>query len=397
MKHATCLTRAAARAALAALALGLMPLAQAQAPIRIGILTELSGPLGPSGAGERDGFTLYLKNHGNRLAGREVQLIIEDTAGDPQVAITKAKKLAESDRIDVLIGPLLSANGAALKGYLVGQHLPTLLEATVDEVTDGKYIFRTSFSGNADSYLEGYLPGKAGFRRALIVAPNFNAGQTAAEYFDKGFRDAGGTVVQKLLPRLGAPDFGATIAQFSDQADVGIIFMAGGDAIRFVKAFSSYGKKLPLYGFTATVDETLLPTQGKAALGFTGAGFYFSTIDSAANRQFVSEYKAAYNKKPAWFSAGGYIAGQALEAALVATGGRVDDREALVAALKAVQLTTPAGPFRFDANNNPIQPRYVMQIREVNGVIEPVVLGVIPEFKPLAEPPTLPAGLVLPH
>ena len=375
----------------------LSPVALAQAPIKVGILTELSGPLGPSGSGQRDGFLLYLKKNDNRLGGRPVQLVIEDTAGDPQVAITKAKKLAESDKVDVLVGPLLSANGAAVKNYLVSQHMPTVLEATVDEVTDGKYIFRTSFSGNADSYLQGYLPGHAGYRKALLVAPNFNAGQTAIDYFEKGFAAAGGTVVQKLMPRLGTPDFGAVISQFSDKADVGIIFMAGGDAIRFMKTFADYGSKLPLYGFTATVDETLLPAQGKAALGFSGAGFYFSTLDSPANRQFVADYREAYKQNPAWFSAGGYIAGQVLGAALTTTNGKSDDRDALVAAMKAVRLTTPAGSFRFDANNNPIQPRYVMQIREVDGKIQPVMLGMIPEFMPLAEPPALPAQLVLPH
>ena len=90
-------------------------------------------------------------------------------------------------------------------------------------------------------------------------------------WFEKGFEAAGGKVVQKLLPRLGTPDFGSYIAQIDDSADVGLVFMAGGDAVRFIKQFADYGKKLPLYGFTATVDEAILPAQGKAALGFVGA------------------------------------------------------------------------------------------------------------------------------
>lgn len=371
--------------------------ALAQAPLKIGVLTELSGPLGPSGAGQRDGFLLFVKKNGNKLGGRTVETVIEDTANDPQTAITKAKKLAESDKVDLLIGPLSSANAAAVKGYIVSQKLPTLVEATVDEVIDGKYMFRTSFSANADSYLQGYLPGKAGFKKAIAMGPNFNAGQSAVEYFEKGFNAVGGTVVQKLLPRLGTPDYGSIIAQFSNDADVGIIFMAGGDAIRFIKAFADYGTKLPLYGFTATVDETLLPAQGKAALGFTGASFYFSTIDSPANKQFIADYKTAYNQNPAWFSAGGYIAAQVLDQALQKTGGKTDDREALIAAIKGVRLTTPAGSFRFDANNNPIQPRYIMQIREVSGVVQPVILATMPEFNPVTEAPTLPANLVLPR
>jgi branched-chain amino acid transport system substrate-binding protein len=371
--------------------------AQAQAPLKVGILTELSGPLGPSGSGERDGFLLYLKKNGGKLGGRSVDTVIEDSAGDAATGINKAKKLVESDKVDVLIGPLSSAVGAAIKSYIVSQKMPTLLEATVDEIGDGKYIFRTSFSAIPDSFLQGYLPGKAGFKKAVVVAPNFNAGETGATYFKKGFEAAGGTVVQTLLPRLGQPDYGSVISQFDASADVGIIFMAGGDAIRFMKQYADFGSKLPLYGFTATVDETLLPAQGKAALGFTGAGFYFSTLDTPQNKQFVADYRAAYNQNPAWFSAGGYIAGQALDAALKTTGGKADDKEALVAALKAVKLTTPAGAFRFDANNNPVHPRYIIQIREVNGQVQPVVLGTIAEFIPEPATPKLPDNLVLPR
>src|SRR5262249_50728917 len=87
----------------------------------------------------------------------------------------------------------------------------------------------------------------------------------AVAWFEKGFEAAGGKVVQKLLPRLGAPDFGSYIAQIDESADVGLVFMAGGDAVRFIKQFADYGKKLPLYGFTATVDEAILPAPGKAA------------------------------------------------------------------------------------------------------------------------------------
>jgi branched-chain amino acid transport system substrate-binding protein len=165
--------------------------------------------------------------------------------------------------------------------------------------------------------------------------------------------------------------------------------------VRFIKQYADYGKKLPLYGFTATVDETLLPAQGKAALGFVGASFYFSTLQTPENKQFVSDYRAAYNQNPAWFSAGGYIAAQVLDQALQKVSN-VEDKDAIVGAIKAVKLTTPAGPFRFDENNNPIQPRYIMQIREVNGVVQPVILGTIAEFKPDPVPPSLPSDLVLP-
>ena len=177
--------------------------ALAQAPLKLGVLNELSGPFGPSGTPQRDGFLLYLKEHGQKLGGRPVETVIEDTAGDPATGLNKAKKLAEADKIDILVGPLSSAVGVAIKSYVVSQKLPTFLCSTVDEVGDGKYIFRLSFTGYADSFLQGYLAGKAGFKRAVTVAPDYIAGQTAAEWFEKGFKAAGGTVVRSSCRAWG--------------------------------------------------------------------------------------------------------------------------------------------------------------------------------------------------
>jgi branched-chain amino acid transport system substrate-binding protein len=268
--------------------------AQAQNSIKVGVLTELSGPLGTLGMAERNGFLLYLKKTGGKLGGRNVQTIVADTGNDPATALAKAHKLIESDKIDVLLGPMSSASAAAIKTFVAGREVPCLVEATVDEVSDHKFMFRTTFTAVADSYFQGYLAGKAGFKKATAIAPNFNAGQDAVKWFEKGFAATGGKVVQKLLPRLGTPDFGPYIARIDENTDVGLVFMAGGDAVRFIKQFADYGKKVPLYGFTATVDEAILPAEGKVALGFVGASYYFSTIDTPENMAFVKEWEAAY-------------------------------------------------------------------------------------------------------
>ena len=374
---------------------GTLASAQAQQTIKVGILTELSGPLGTLGMAERDGFLLYLKKSGGKLGALTVETIIEDTGNDAATALAKARKLLESDKIDVLLGPMSSASAAAIKTLVSGRALPCLVQATVDEVSDNKSMFRTTFPATADSFLQGYLAGTAGFKKATAIAPNFNAGQDAVTWFEKGFEATGGKVLQKLLPRLGTPDFGSFIAQIDPNAEVGLVFMAGGDAVRFIKQFADYGRKLPLYGFTATVDEAILPAQGTAALGFVGASYYFSTVDTPENKAFVKDWEAAYKAKPIWQGVSGYVMGQVLDAAL--KQGKLADKAAFLSAMKAVKLTTPAGPFRFSDKNEPIQPRYISQVRELNGVIAPVVLATIAEFMPEPKPPQLPAGLFLPR
>jgi len=155
------------------------PALGADKPIKIGILLELSGTFGTTGVLALHGFQYYLQKQGGKLGGQPIETVIEDSAGDPATAITKVKKLVESDHIDVLVGPINSATGAAIKNYVVEQKIPNLIGSTVAEVLDGKYMFRTSFDGNAEGYLEGYLPGKAGYKKAVLFAPNYLAGQVA--------------------------------------------------------------------------------------------------------------------------------------------------------------------------------------------------------------------------
>jgi branched-chain amino acid transport system substrate-binding protein len=375
------------------------PALGADKSVKVGIMLELSGAFGTTGALVLHGFQYMVQKQGGMLGGARVEIVVEDSAGDPATAITKVKKLVESDHVDVLVGPVNSATGAAIKNYVVEQKVPNLIMSTVAEVLDGKYMFRTSFDGNAEAYLEGYLPGKAGYKKAVLLAPNYLAGQVAEQYFEKGFNDAGGTVVQKLLPRVGAPDYGSFIGQISPDADSAIVFFPGVDAVRFLKQYADYGIKLPMFGFTVTVDETVLPAEGASALGFIGASQYFSTIDIPENQAFLKEWNAAHAsapEKPSWLTLSGWIAAATLDHAIAAVKGNLGDKEAFLKAIKETRLSTPAGPFRFDDHQNPILPRYVMQIREVSGAPQPVVIATIPEFRPVEQPPQLPPGFTLP-
>ena len=370
----------------------------AQAAVKIGLLTDFSGTQGAFGALYKDGVDIFLKQHGGKLGGQEVQIIVEDGAGDPATTIAKAKKLIESDKIDVLFGPINSATGAALRPVIVEHQMPTLIQSTTDEVIDDHYMFRTSFAGNEDAYLVGYLPGKAGYKKAILLASNYIAGQNAVKYFEQGFVAAGGTVVQKLMPRLGNADYAPFISQLSSDADVIICFLSGSDAIRFMQQIAGFDVKIPLYGYTSAVDETLLPAEGKAAIGFVGPATYFSTIDTPENKAFVKEWESMFppEQRPSWPGMGGYIAAAVLDQALTKTGGKTSDTEALLAAFRDAHITTPGGPFHFDEHHNPVEPRYITEIREVDGKVQPVVIGKIPEFKPVLAPPALPPDLVLP-
>jgi branched-chain amino acid transport system substrate-binding protein len=368
-------------------------------PLKLGLLAEFSGTFAPSGMGERNGLELYLANHGGKLGGLAVEVIREDTAGDPATAISKLKKLVESDKIDILIGPTSSATGQAIRGYVIEHQLPTFIESTVDEVLDGTYIFRTTFRGNADAYAAGYLMAAAGFKKAVFLAPNYIAGQTAIQNAEKGFKENGGVSGQDLLPRIGVPDFGSFIAQFSDGAEVAFVFLPGTDGVRFIKQYADFGKGLPLYGPSVTVDEQQLSTEGKAAEGFVTISSYFSNIDVPENTKLMRSWGKGYQgqEKPTWQTIGGYIAAQILDRVIAELDGNINDKAALLRAIATIKLDTPLGSFRFDQDLNPVSPRYIAQIRDVDGEIRPVILGSTAPFVPKLQPPQLPIGLKLPR
>jgi branched-chain amino acid transport system substrate-binding protein len=373
-----------------------VPVSAQQPPVKVGILTELSGSLGATGTAYRDGFLLFLKESGGKLGGRPVATVIEDTASDPQTALSKVQKLVESDKVDLLLGPIGSATSAAIKPYVIAQQMPTLIGGTVDEITDGKYIFRATFAASADAYLQGYLAGHAGHKSAVLIAPNYIAGQSAVEFFEKGFVATGGHVVAKLLPRLGTTDFAPYINQIPATADVAIVFEPGTDGVRFMKQYGDFGKKLPLFGFPSTVDESSLPAEGKSAEGFIGAANYFSTVHVPENERFVRDWQATYHNDPAWQGEAGYFAALVMDQAIHKQPD-VHDRTALLRAMKGVRVLSPAGEVRFDDNNNPISARYIMQIRTTGDGVAPVIFAVLPNFAPEPKPPVFPKGVVFPR
>jgi branched-chain amino acid transport system substrate-binding protein len=366
------------------------PCSHAQASpdtIKVGMLNSFTGSFATMGEQIRRGVLLYLDRTGGKLGGLRAQLITEDEEGVPAVGVTKVKRLVELEKVDVIIGPINSAVGMAIRDYVIRNHMPILLSATVDGIGDGHYIFRTSFLNSPDAYLQGSIAGNAGYRKAVVVCPDFVAGRDAAVGYKAGFSAKGGKVVQEIFTPLTTMDFGPYLISISKEADVGLVFYPGGPpSIRFIKQYGEYGLKsrLPLYGYPATVDEEGLPEQGAAAVGFKGASFYFSTIDTPENKAFVKDYMSKYGKPPTWFAASGYIEAQAIDEAAKKLGGKVQDREAFVKALKAVRLKTPAGTFRFDERNEPVQPRYTIEIREVEkGRLAPVIIDTIPEFLPV--------------
>lgn len=366
---------------------GPQPAAAQQAPIKIGVLLPLTGGVAVVGKGELNGMKLRLKELNNEIAGRKVELIVEDSEGKPDVAVTKARKLVERDRVDVIFGPLLSHVVAAVQDYIGQKGVPQIV--VVSQPPENAKYPTTLVAGwhavQIGRVFGQYAYRKLGHRKLLIVSSNYVFGRRVSDGFREGFIDSGGSIVKEVYPPLGNPDFAPFLAGLP-QADAVFSFFPGGDAIRYVKQRKEMGlsESLPLLGIISTVDGILLPAQGDAALGSLAITHYVEDLDIPGNRRFVAAYAREYGENPlGYYPAKGYTIVQTLEEALKRTGGRTSPAERLLTALRQVDFESPQGRYRFDpVKPYPIMDFYIVKVVKKEGKLGYEVVDVMKEVKP---------------
>ena len=346
----------------------------AEEPLRVGVLVTLSGPGAVLGQQVRNGVELALRRRGGALGGRHVDLVVVDDELKPDVAVSRAKRLIESDKVDFVIGPIFS----------------NILAAIIRPVTEGGAILispnagASKFAGakcNADFFVTSYentqihavlgeVAQRRGYRRAFLLAPNYQAGRDAMAGFESRFK--GAIVAEDYVP-LTQIDFQADLARIADaKPDVIFAFMPGGLGVALVRQFRDAGlaDRIPFLS-AFTVDESTLPAERDAAVGLYGAMTWAPDMDNAANKAFVADYLAAYHGVPGSYAMQAYDAAQLIDGALQKTGGSTADKAKLRAALHAAPFVSPRGGFRFNSNNYPIQDFYLVRAaRRADGLYE---------------------------
>ncbi len=351
-------------------------------PIKIGMLVPLSGPLSANGKEMVNGLTLFLEEQGQRLAGREIRLIVEDTEAKPPIALTKARALVESHGVHVLVGPLSTAEAYAVLPYIEGHKMPTLSPTVAaEDLTQRRrspYVVRTGWSAGQPVHPFGrWVHDTLKYRRIAMIAQDFAFGHESSAAFQRTFEEAGGQIVQKLFAPLGTTDFAPYLAGLKRDVDAVYAAAAGSDALRLTRQYADAGLKdrLPLIGSGNFTDEHVLRSMGDEALGIVSALHYSAALATPANRRFAQAFEAKYGQVPSYYSEGTYVAGIALKAALEAVGGDVEDGGKLLAALRRVNLTdAPRGPVSFDDYGHPIQNIYVRRVERVDGRLQNTVI-----------------------
>jgi branched-chain amino acid transport system substrate-binding protein len=372
--------------------------AQPAAPIKIGVILPATGPLAVNGMRASDGVRLFFQSRDWQVAGRKIELIREDDETKPDVGLTKTKKVVERDRAQALIAFISTPVTYAARDYITAQKVPSIIMAGANALihpgspTASPYMFRifNSLYGNGKGLAE-WVHGKAGLRRVVLVALNFGGAIEPAFAFKYTFQRLGGQIVSEIQPPLGTADWGPWISQIAAaaaSADGVIAYVYAADAIRMVKAWVEFGLKgkVPLYGGEAFTSEMLLGAMGDAAEGLRQFGSYCPTLTTAENQQLARAVKGI-GQYPAEYNFYGWAAAQTMWEALRVIGGRAEDHEALARALQEIRYVGASGPFRYDAQRNPILDVYMQEVRRVDGELHNVCLDKMAEVGHPADVP----------
>jgi branched-chain amino acid transport system substrate-binding protein len=345
--------------------------AGAQEKLKIGILTTLSGPPAVLGQQQRNGFQLAVKTLGGKLGGREVELIVQDDELKPDVAVSKAQGLVERDKVDFVVGPIFSnILGAILKPVtdsgtvLISPNAGTSSFAGKD---CNPNLFVTSYQNDQNHEVEGKFAQDKGLKKVFLMAPNYQAGKDAMAGFKRSFK---GEVADEIYVPLGQLDYSAELSKISAAApDAIFVFLPGGMGVNFVKQFRQAGLADKITFLSAfTVDESTLPAQQDAAVGFFGGANWAPNLDNPQNKEFVAAYEKEYNAVPATYAFQAYDAAMLIDSALKQTKGNTANKDALRAALAKADFKSLRGAFKFNTNHYPIQDFYhVKVVKRVDG------------------------------
>jgi branched-chain amino acid transport system substrate-binding protein len=372
--------RLVAAAALAACSVAAV--AQSTEPVRVGLLSTLSGPGAGLGVDIRDGFQLAIKLNDGKLGGRAAEVIVADDQANPDVGRQTADRLVKRDKVDFLTGIVFS-NVMLAVGAPTFQSKTFYISANAGPSQYAgeqcsPYFFSASYQNDNMHEAVGKTVSDKGFKRVALIAPNYPAGKDALTGFKRFFK---GEVASETYTALNQLDYSAELSKLrASKPDAVYIFLPGGLGINFIKQFVGAGlsKDITLFGPGFSGDEDVIKAVGDPMLGMFNTSQWGHDMDNAANKKFVAEFEKAYGRLPTLYAAQGYDAARLMDAAVRDSKGKLDDKAAVKKALEAAKFDSVRGAFKFNSNHFPIQDYYLRVItKDAKGRVTNRTLGTV--------------------
>ncbi|MDR5653591.1 ABC transporter substrate-binding protein [Ruixingdingia sedimenti] len=333
-------------------------------PVKIGVITTLSGPAGYLGEDIRDAMALAIEMEGGKLGGVEVELVVEDDGLKPANGRQIAEKFMNDQGMKLLTGIVFSNVAGATVPDIVDNGAiyvsPNAGPSNLAGAGCHENYFVVSWQNDALHEASGAAAKKIGYKKAVALAPNYQAGKDAIEGFKRMFEGE----VTEIYTQLEQTDFAPEMAQIRAAApEVVFQFHPGGMGIAFLKQYAQAGLQgqFPMVLSEPSTDAVVLNAVGDAADGIVATAHWNRDFDNAANKEFVAAWDAKYARPITYYAAQGYDTARLIGSALAKTGG-VDDIDALREALRAADFESVRGDFSFGPNQHPVQDWYVLDI-----------------------------------
>ena len=364
--------------------------AHAAGTIKIGLIEPYSGQFADAATQQDNAIKLYMKQHGDMVAGKKIEIIRKDVGGiNPPVAKRLAQELVTRDKVDILAGFVLTPNAMAAGDVSkAGKKFMVVMNAATSVVTTkSPYMARTSMTiPQLNTAFGKWVAQHTKVKKAYTMVTDYGPGKDAENAFQTGFKSAGGQVVGSVRMPIRNPDFSAFVQKAKDVDPQGIFVMIPGGAQpgAFGKALAERGidpKKTDVMGQMEITDEHALKALGDTAIGMITSANYDYYLKNKENEAFVKAYNEAYGRNPDFFSVGAYDGMHLIYAALKKTKGNTD-AAALIKAAKGMKWQSPRGPMMIDPKTRDVvQTVYIRKVEKKDGELVNVVIAEIPNVK----------------
>jgi branched-chain amino acid transport system substrate-binding protein len=347
--------------------------ASAQETVKVGLVVAMTGQQASTGKQIKAAVDLYMKEHGDTVAGKKIEVILRDSGGVPDATKRLTQELIVNDKVNVVAGfEITPAALAAAPLATEGKVVELVMAAGTSIITErSPYIVRTSFTLPQSSVIIADWAAKNGIKKVVSIVSDYAPGADAEKSFSERFKAGGGQVTETIKVPLANPDFAPFLQRAADaKPDAIFVFVPSGQGGTFMKQYAERGLDkagIKVIGPGDVTDDDLLPAMGDAVLGAVTAHMYSADHPSAKNKAYVEAFKKANGFRPNFMSVGGYDGMHLIYEALKKTGGKADG-DTLIAAMKGMAWESPRGPISIDPETRDIvQNIYIRKVEKKNG------------------------------
>ncbi|CAM5508118.1 ABC transporter substrate-binding protein [Eoetvoesiella caeni] len=346
----------------------------AQDTFKVGLILPMTGPFASTGHQVESGVQAYLQQYGTEVAGRKVEVITRDDAGNPADTKRLAQELLVSGKVNVLAGFGLTPLALAVAPIATQTKTPMVIMAaqTLLVINATPYAVRTSGTIPQVTMGTAAWAAKQGIKKVVTLVPDYAPGYESEKAFKEFFVGSGGQIASEIRVPVANPDFAPFLRKVQDlKPDALYVMLPSGPGASFLKEYAARGlakKGIPLIAHGAVTDDDYLNEAGNETLGIITSDYYSAAHPSAMNKKFVADFKKISNgKRPNFFGVAGYdgmhVIYNAIKNATDANNG-----DALLAAMKGQSFESPRGPVTLDPNTRDfIQNVYVRKVERVDG------------------------------